>query len=351
MKFLSFLITGVAGLLCGHASWAADSAGTAGRLPPRDVYYGLNEDPVWECDTDQLPEFRGHLEQTGCGSLRIPIRWRVVEPKPGLWDFSRVDRVLEAIPANVSILATLMSVPSWANGVPVNTTNGWFDVYPPIQMATWSHYVARTVMHYQHRIKHWEIWNEQNGVDFYRPEPDVKQYAELLRVAYVAAKTADPDCVVVLGGLVMNGVDPNPWAPATMMPHYLEALYKEGARPFFDVVNIHPYVTPQEGVDHVMKLTRTTLGVMARYGDAGKPLWITETSVAPTRQPGFEQEQAGFLTRLYRDMRAEKQVERIFWFKLRDMKKDLLGGEGSMGLLSHEGRRKPAYDAFKAASE
>jgi len=314
---------------------------------PRDVFFGLNEDPVWECKTDQLLEFRHHLEKTGCGSLRIPLRWRIVEPQPGQWDYSRIDAVLDAIPKNVDILATLMSVPSWANGVPLNTTNGWFDAYPPTQMATWSNYVARTVTKYKHRIKYWEIWNEENGVDFYRPKPDVRQYAELLRTGYMAAKTADPACVVVLGGLVMNGIVPSPWEPHKTMANYLEALYQTGGKPYFDVANIHLYVTPTEGVAHAGKLTRATRDMMARNGDAHKPLWITEISAVPSGKQGFEKEQAEFLTALYRDMRTEKQIERMFWFKLRDMKADLLGGEGAMGLLTINGRQKPAFEAFR----
>ena len=46
------------------------------------------------------------------------------------------------------------------------------------------------------------------------------------------------------------------------------------------------------------------------------------------------------------------QVKAIYWFLLRDMDKSVCGGEDSMGLISTNGRRKPAFAAFlKAATK
>jgi polysaccharide biosynthesis protein PslG len=317
--------------------------------PRGPAFFGINADPVWDFKvTDptrsELPRFVEMLQQTKCGAVRIPVRWRVVEPKRGEWDFSVIDRVVAAIPAEIEILAVLMSVPEWANGKAPGKVEGWFDAYPPHDFADWERAVAKIVGRYQSRIKHWEIWNEENGVDFYRPHPDARAYTELLKISHRAAKQADPQCVVVLGGLQMNGIIANPWSPVKV-ENFLEDLYEAGAGPFFDVCNIHPYVQPNEGAARMMALTRDTLAVMARHGDAGKPLWLTEVGCGATSLSA-ESAQARLLAETFELARTEPQIQRVFWFTLRDMEKDLLGPESSMGLFKYSGARKPAVDAF-----
>lgn len=320
--------------------------------PP--AFYGVNADPVWDFKaidpkSSELPLFVKMLKGSGAGSVRLPIRWRVLEPRKGEWDFAAVDRVLEAIPAGVEVLGLLMSVPQWANGMDPKTSLGWFDAYPPKDLADWERAVSTIVARYKGRVKHWEIWNEQNGVDFFRPLPDAKAYTKMLKISYQSAKKADPGCVVVLGGLQMNGIIANPWSDVKV-EHFLEDLYKAGARPYFDVCNIHPYALPEEGAGRTVEMTRDTLALMNRYGDAQKPVWLTEVGCgAPT--PEAEEIQARLVRDTYVTAAREPRIQRVFWFTLRDMEKDLLGPESSMGLFKHRGAPKPALEAFTAAAK
>lgn len=341
------LVTAIV-VLVQHGLYAQNQT----RVPAqgRDIaFYGINEDPVWNFKPHEVSQFASMLTQSGCGAVRIGVRWRIVERRRGEWDYSAVDNVVKRIPGDIEILGVLMSVPEWANGVDPKTAEGWFDTYPPKDLNDWKQYVSKTVEHYKHRIKRWEIWNEENGVDFYRPRPDAEAYTKLLKTAYLAAKKADPQCVVVLGGLQMNGIIPNPWSNVKVS-NYLEALYNAGARPYFDVCDIHPYVLPDEGAEHMMNLTRDTLSLMARHGDGNKPLWITEIGCGATSKEA-EQAQAQLLFDSFKVAGEEPRIQRVFWFLLRDMQKDLLGPEGSMGLFSYQGRPKPALQAFQRATE
>jgi len=320
------------------------------QIAARDAaFYGINDDPFWNYKPSDIPQFIEMLKQAHCGSIRLPIRWRVVEGTKGNWDFSAIDHVIEIIPENIQILATLMSIPEWANGINPGKADGWFDAYPPKDIADWENYVLKIVGKYKHRIKYWEIWNEENGIDFYRPFPDAKAYTELLRAAYKSAKSADPNCVIVLGGLQMNGIIPNPWSNVKVS-NYLEELYRAGAGQFFDVCNIHPYVLPNEGADYMMRLIYDTLSLMARSGDSEKPLWITEVGCGAVSEHDKEI-QGQLLADTYKATAKEARIERVFWFLLRDMQNDLLGPEGSMGLFSYQGRPKPALQAFVKATE
>lgn len=311
------------------------------------TFYGINEDPCWNFKPHELPLFSDLLKQTGCGAIRIPLRWSLVEPRENAWDFTRFDQAVQAIPANVEILGTLMSVPAWANGMTQGQVTGWVAAYPPdaAHQRNWTQYVAKVVQHFKARIHHWEIWNEENGVDFYRPLPDAHAYTELLKGAYQAAKQADPGCVVVLGGLQMDGVIPNPWSQVKT-PHYLEDLYQAGAGPYFDVGNIHPYVSPNEGAARMLQMVRNTLAVMARYGDSTKPLWITEEGCGAA-SPKAQEAQAKLLRDAFAAAQHEPRIQRMFWFLLRDMRKDIVGPTSSMGLFSHQGEIKPAGRAMQ----
>ena len=314
--------------------------------PARDrVFHGINADPVWDFKPDELPQFTEMVKKTECGSIRIPIRWRVLEPKKGEWDFSALDRAVQAIPDGIEILGTIMSVPEWANGMDPKTAEGWFDAYPPSDLQDWERAITAIVTHYRHRVKHWEIWNEPNGVDFFRPRPNAITYTALLKTAYQTAKKADPSCVVLLGGLVGNGIEANPWSDVKVT-NYLEDLYKAGAGPYFDVCNTHPYVLPAEGAARTIELTKATLALMDRYGDSAKPLWITEAGCGATSREA-ELAQARLLHETYDLARGEPRIQRVFWFLLRDMKKDLLGPESSMGLFRYDRSSRPSLEAFR----
>jgi polysaccharide biosynthesis protein PslG len=129
---------------------------------------------------------------------------------------------------------------------------------------------------------------------------------------------------------------------------FLQKIYDAGAKPYFDVVNIHPYVlaTKEQGPAYAAKLVRDSISVMGKNGDAQKPLWITETGLG-TGNGVTEQMQAEHQTGICQEMAKIPQVKAIHWFLLRDMDKPVCGGEGSMGLISTTGRRKPAFAAFE----
>ncbi|MEO8352642.1 MAG: glycosyl hydrolase, partial [Chthoniobacteraceae bacterium] len=178
-----------------------------------------------------------------------------------------------------------------------------------------------------------------------RPRPDARAYTALLKVAYQAAKKADPSCVVVLGGLQMNGLLANPWSEVKV-PNFLEDLYQAGARPYFDICNTHPYVLPAEGAARMMEMTQDTLALMARHGDAAKPLWITEAGCGAATVED-ERAQARLLEETFELAGREPRIQRVFWFLLRDLEKDVLGPESTMGLFKTNGGAKPALEAFK----
>jgi hypothetical protein len=313
--------------------------------------FGVNQDFVWTKD-EQIPGLINAIKDAGVQAVRLPIRWTTIEPEPGKWDFTKVDRVVRALRnSHIELLPILMSVPPWASGVDPAEVKGFPDTFRAKRVEDWQEYVRQVVMRYHKEIRYWEIWNEENGEDFYKPLPNAGEYVGILKAAHDTIRTIDPKAMVVLGGLQMNGIIPNPWSQINV-ENFLQKIYDAGGKPYFDVVNIHPYVlaTKEQGPAYAAKLVRDTVLVMEKNGDGQKPLCITETGLG-TGNGVTEQIQAEHLTGIYEEIMKIPQVKAIYWFLLRDMDKSVCGGEDSMGLISTTGRRKPAFAAFVNAAK
>src|SRR5262249_11450586 len=118
---------------------------------------------------------------------------------------------------------------------------------PPVDawVTDWGDFVYQTVARYGRGngpIKYWEVWNEPNlSVSGYESGLyEIADYVRILDVARTAAKAADPEAVIVLGGLA--SVWSYPPSPTTYdYFDYLDALGQLGAWNNFDVLAIHPY--------------------------------------------------------------------------------------------------------------
>lgn len=309
--------------------------------------FGINHDFVWTEDRD-IPGLVQAMKDAHVHSVRMGIRWTSVEPERGKWNWDKVDSVVKQIrAADIEILCCLMSVPAWASETTPDLSKGFWDTYAPKHMTDWSGYVGKVVRRYKGDIHYWEIWNEENGQDFYKPEPDAKVYVQILKSAHDAVRAADPKATVVLGGLQMNGIIPNPWSPLKV-ENFLQKIYDAGGKPYFDIVNIHPYVgpAPDQGPLYCAKLVKATVGVMKKNGDDTKPLWITEVGL-PTGNGVTEEMQAEHLKGIYRELGKIPEVRAIFWFELRDYPAAICGGEESMGILAQDARRKPSFSAYQ----
>ncbi len=181
---------------------------------------------------------------------RGDLWWRIVEPRPGEWDFQYFDRVLEGMEqAGIRPLAIL------GQNVKFASPAHW-------HRKEWSDYVTRTVSRYVGRISEYEVWNEQNSEHFWR-NPDPGDYADFLRLTYQLVKAVDPQAKVVYGGTAGVPLD------------YIEASFAAGAVGSFDIMSVHPYHI-EGGPELMIPELRELRQLMERYGASDRPIWITE---------------------------------------------------------------------------
>ena len=201
------------------------------------------------------------MRQAGLGWVRSDFDWSAVAPKKGAWDFSRFDRVIAECEAEgVQLLPILGYSVAWAH--PAHE-----------HLDEWEEYVRRVVERYGSRLGVLEVWNEENIPPFWAA-PDPTNYLAVLRRTFETAKKVNPAVRVAFGGTAGVPLD------------FIEEVYRLGGAKWFDIMNIHPYshpARPEGAMDAQIERLRA---LMARYGDAAKPLWITEVGW-PTHRMGF----------------------------------------------------------------
>lgn len=296
----------------------------------------------------------------GAGWVRLFFRWDEAEPGSAdggcqrredvIQNFER--RVNEYRLQGVNVLAVVMySSPCANNGA------GMTVAPDPAKFADFMQYMAGR---FAGRVSAWEIWNEPDENVFWHRGPDPVAYAGLLKAAYPAVKRGDALATVVSGGMVGNNF------------HFLEQLYRNGAKGSFDAVGVHTdtaclvrspdfYYREPDGRIGRFAFTgyREVYRTMRENGDGDKTIWMTEmgwsTLTSRCAHPGVTEQrpsgvdpqtQAKFLQQAFACMAADPFVSHALWFSLRD------AGTGNdydqhLGLMTHDGTPKPSFNTFR----
>lgn len=139
-------------------------------------------------------------------------------------------------------------------------------------IAAFRPFVADVMRRFGDRFPAVEVWNEPNLPGWWNI-PNPTNYLAVLKAAYGEIKAASPDTLVCLGGVSDVGLS------------YIRAIYELGGAPFFDVVCCHPYTIPFAPEGTLDKKLESLRALMAEFGDAEKPIWITEVGF-PTHRNG-----------------------------------------------------------------
>jgi hypothetical protein len=307
--------------------------------------------------------------ELGVGWERIIFNWEQHQPtKPDDWHTLNVDdRWLAAADAcNREVVALLKYTPAWATdglthvGVPRGLD---LPIDDPDNL--WANFVRQAVTYYKGRmgrgVTHFIIWNEPDieaGTYGYEFGGDLDDYYQFLKVAYLAAKEANPDAVIHLAGTtywhdVNEGRQP-------YMERLIERIMQDPEAAehdyYFDVLSLHIYFR----VDTIYDITREMRTMLDAHGLADKRIWINETNAAPTddpqwkvERPQFQQvdleQQAAYLVQAAA-LALAADVERVAVYKLYDQQ--LPPGAESFGILSPvDALPRPAFFAWQMVAE
>lgn len=330
-------------------------------LPARSVpLVGVNSHFYFLDDDQAAHRALEMYRRAGGRFLRECITWGSVEPKPGAYDWSKADRLVQlAEQHDLSLVVVITHAPRWA----------WKRGLPLLDLAAFERFMQAAAQRYRGRVEAWQIWNEVDNPAFWAGRMPfaarVEAYAQVLQAGSRGARKGDPGALVLLSGLAMADripvfeapdkkrpagslrrvVGTRPLPPGEDSLSFAKALLaRPGVRGSFDAASAHML-----RADHERQLA--PLERMLAQVAPGTPLWITETGVPSGAQAGATpEEQAHFLEHTYR-WAAATGIQALFVFELVDHPAEPDNPEAYFGLLSRQIQPKPAFRAFSRLLE
>jgi hypothetical protein len=325
------------------------------------------------------------LQQLHVQVLRLTLTWggrdgvandrpaHPNDPADPAYHWGRYDQAVEeATRDGIRVLFTIVGTPDWANGQQGPRV-------APASPVPLRQFATAAALRYSGtfldgpsgrilpRVGLWLAWNEPNNSVFLQPQfaqvdgrwqfAAAAAYARICNAIYTGVHAVGGPEQVACGGTAPRGYnDPHAARQSTAPIAFIRAAKNAGLRTF-DAWAHHPYYSfPREtpttrlsdphgvGFGDLDRLTRI---VTQLYGS--KPLWITEYGYQTSPPDSFYgvswNAQAAYLREAYRIAQANPRIDLFTWFLLRDSP---LLPQWQSGLLTANGRKKPAFAAFES---
>ena len=319
----------------------------------------------------QFPIYR----DLGAGIYQMALRWsEVASTRPArasdpsdpayMWP-SEIDyAIAEATRNGIQVSLLITGAPGWANG-------GRPAIWAPDDPRDFAAFAAAASRRYP-QVDHWMIWGEPSKASRFQPLVSAmgrrmnnrqrrgpRIYARMLDASYGALKRVSRRDLVIGG---------NTWTGGEVLPrNFIRAMrLPDGSRPRMDLYGHNPF-TNRSPAMHKSPIDPgyadfSDLDTLSRWLDrAGyrdtrrRPLrlFLSEL-VIPTDHANRELNfwvpkltQARWLARALRISRRWHRIYTLGYLGLYDDPPRADGLEVNRGLIDHEGRKKPAYRAFK----
>ena len=258
-------------------------------------------------EQEVLPEVRAEslrlINEAGFGFIRQEFPWEDIEihAKGDFQDRRNVATIGEidawgkydnivalAQQYNVEIIARLSNPPAWSRAA---GDEGGAQA-PPDNYEDFGDFVAAVVSRYQGQITYFQLWNEPNIFPEWGAQtPDPVAFTNLLCIGYRRAKAANPQAVILAPAL-----SPTIAFDARNRNNliFLQRMYLAGAGDCFDIMSAQGYGLFSGPTDYRLRPTVINFAhhlyvrdLMVQFGDAEKPLWISEVgwNTAPDGLP------------------------------------------------------------------
>lgn len=276
------------GLTFSVANWVEAENPAPAPLPPRlipdtDVNpYGANFFLDREVEDWKRDRTVRMAREAGIVWAKQQFSWEEIEKSKNQFDWTKSDQIIATFEKyGMQIIARLDRPPAWAH------KDKTIPQAPPDNLNDYGDFIDAFVRRYRGRVNYIQIWNEPNIFPEWGNRPvDPAGYVALLQVAYQRAKAADPNLHVLSAPLAITlgegwAADSPYWRNMDDLD-YLDALYKAGAKDYFDILSANAFglrATPDDPPDpKQLNFQRVALArqIMEKYGDTNKAVWINE---------------------------------------------------------------------------
>jgi len=279
--------------------------------------------------TDPAPGEMKRLAEAGYRMIRTDLEWGGIERAPGRYDFAAYDRLMGHL-ARVGVRP--MFILDYGNRLYDHGQSPRSDS----ARAAFSRFAAAAARHFRGQGVVWEIWNEPNIEQFWKPEPDARAYARLALETARAVRTADPDAVILA-----PGSSELPWK-------FLETVFAAGLLEHIDAVSVHPYreLPPETAGADYGRLR----ALIARYASPVRrmlPIVSSEWGYSTAEGAVSEARQADYLSRQWLTNLAAGVSVSIF-YDWRDDGNNAKDREHRFGTVRRNLEPKPSFLAAQA---
>ena len=280
--------------------------------------------------TDAEPGELELLKDGGNRFVRMDFAWQAVERRKGEYDFDRYDRlVADTSRLNVRILFILdYAHRFYDDGLPPRTAEG---------RLAFARFAAAAARRYAGKGILWEIWNEPNIKQFWKPQPNAMDYCKLAHATIDAIRAADPQAFIV-----------GP-ASSTFPWDFFEVMGAQGVFKKLDAVSVHPYrqTNPETAEQDYARLRL----LLHKYVPEKRlPILSGEWGYSTAWRGMTEEKQADYIVR-QRLVNLACDVPLSIWYDWRDDGLDPKEPEHHVGTVYRDFKPKPSYVAAKALSE
>lgn len=288
------------------------------------------------------------IGQLGVKWARCQTGWARTEEAEGVFNFAWLDGVVDSL-RNVG-------VQPWFNlgygnrlytpKAPDASAVGWAPLNSDAAKAAWVRYTGKIAEHFRDRVKHWEIWNESNIRNFWKPsQPKPELYVELVKLTVPEIRKRIPDAVIIGGAF------------AGMPLKFFEQCMELGLGEYVDKISYHPYrPSPEAKYEAEVGAWRAVLakhkpGVELWQGENGSPSQPGGAGALANLQWTEPTQARWVLRRILNDLRLG--IELTSYFHLVDMV-NYNWGAGATGKTNFKGllrgtdyTPKPPYYAYQ----
>ena len=263
-----------------------------------DIPYGINTFLEQEVEGPKIEAMLRMIREAGFVWLRQEFPWEDLEVDgrgqftdtshdrdgDGQADtvdtWTKYDQIVDLTEAyGLRLMVRLSNPPAWSRADPDAG-----DRAPPDDLQDFVNYAIAVAERYRGRIHHYQIWNEPNIYPEWGNNPiDPAGYRDLLCRAFYALKQVDPAIVVISGAIAPTIALDGTRDLSDLV--FLQALYDHGGGDCFDVLSAQGYGLRSGPSDRRLRATSVNVtrhtyyrDIMARNGDAHKPIWLSEAA-------------------------------------------------------------------------
>jgi polysaccharide biosynthesis protein PslG len=342
-----------------------------------DVVQSIDNNSYWNLTKGVCLNWNHYSDMQGIKDLNIQmvrddVLWGDVETIKGVYDFSYYDtKTNQLLAQGIEPLYLIDYSNCLYNNMP---SNQGYDcwLYVPRNAAkfelfkkAYGNYTYEVVKHFKGKVRYFELWNEPNN--FWQPNLgdglQISQYIELLKEGYARAKEANPQAIILSGGVATSDYE-------NLTEKYILNYYKQGAKNYFDILAIHPYCSYEQTYplenqgktcDAIENIARVK-EIMDNYNDSNKKIWITEWGY-PTGgcyswdgycEPSLNEENQNIrMINIFPTLRENyPYVTGFFWYDYMDdcESGNPLDTECRFGLVRSDLSKKSAYYTYQNLS-